>query len=189
MEPVILRTRRLVLSIPTRADTEAIYIACQDPEIQRFTTVPRPYVREHAQKFVDLVPRQWAEGVSTNWAIRCNGALAGMIGLHRLGAETGSGELGYWMAAPFRGQGLLSEAANAVLDFAFAPQGLDLVRVEWRAVAGNIASAASARAVGFRYEGLLRQALVSPGGRDDGWVAGLLRTDDRTPQPWPVLTP
>jgi RimJ/RimL family protein N-acetyltransferase len=187
VEPVILRTRRLVLSIPTRADADAITIACQDPEIQRFTTVPRPYVREHAEKFIDLAPRQWAEGVSTNWAIRHNGALAGMIGMHRLGAEKGSGEIGYWMTGSSRGKGLLTEAATAVLDFAFAPQGLDLVRVEWRAVVGNVASAASARALGFRYEGLLRQALVSPGGRDDGWVAGLLRRDDRTPQPWSVL--
>lgn len=189
MQPAILRTRRLVLSLPNRADTDAVFHACQDPDIQRFTTVPRPYVREHAEKFIDLVPRQWAEGVSTNWAIRHDGALAGMIGMHRLGATEGCGEIGYWMAAPFRGKGLLAEAATAVLDFAFAPQGLDLVRVEWRAVVGNVGSAAAARAVGFRYEGLLRQALVGPGGRDDGWVAGILRSDDRTPVPWPVLTP
>lgn len=48
-------------------------------------------------------------------------------------------------------------------------------------------SARAARALGFRYEGLQRQALTSPRGRDDGWMAALLPDDDRTPVDWPVL--
>lgn len=72
-----------------------------------------------------------------------------------------------------------------MIDWGFAERGL--ARIDWRAVAGNIPSARAARALGFRYEGLQRQALTSPRGRDDGWVAGLLATDDRTPVDWPVL--
>jgi hypothetical protein len=34
---------------------------------------------------------------------------------------------------------------------------------------------------------VLRRALSNSFGRDDAWVAGLLHTDDRMPQPWPVL--
>ena len=75
-----------------------------------------------------------------------------------------------------------------MIDWAFSPEGLDLARIEWRAVVGNIASARAARTLGFRFEGTLRQALRNGSGdRDDGWIAGLLATDDRTPQPWPVL--
>ena len=33
-------------------DAEWIYRACQDSEIQRWTTVPRPYSRDHAESFV-----------------------------------------------------------------------------------------------------------------------------------------
>ena len=51
----------------------------------------------------------------------------------------------------------------------------------------TITSARAARALGFRYEGLQRQALTSPRGRDDGWMAALLPDDDRTPVDWPVL--
>ena len=29
--------------------------------------------------------------------------------------------------------------------------------------------------------------LGANGQRDDGWIAGVLRSDDRMPQPWPVL--
>lgn len=187
MEPVTLRTARLELSPPTVDDVDAIFEACQDPEIQRYTTVPSPYLREHAEGFIDKVAAWWADGSETVWAMRDADGLAGMIGLHRLAA--GSGEIGYWVTPRARGRGYLTEAGRAVIDWGFSEDGLALQRIEWRAVVGNVASARTARTLGFRYEGLLRQALVSGRGRDDGWVAGLLRDDDRTPQPWPVLEP
>ena len=183
MEPVTLRTERLALSLPTAADVDAIYAACQDPDIQRYTTVPSPYERSHAEGFVPHVAKSWAEGTELTWAIREGETLAGLIGLYRIGG--GAGEIGYWMAPGSRGRGLLTEAARAVVDWGF--DELDLQRIEWRAVVGNVASARAARTLGFGYEGLLRQALASPRGRDDGWIAGLLKADDRMPRPWPVL--
>ncbi|WP_454118056.1 hypothetical protein [Microbacterium lacticum] len=47
-------------------------------------------------------------------------------------------------------------------------------------------SARAARALGFRDEGLLREGIAGKTGRVDAWIAGLLATEDRTPQPWPV---
>ncbi|MGV2903434.1 GNAT family N-acetyltransferase, partial [Microbacterium sp. AGC62] len=97
----------------------------------------------------------------------------------------GAAELGYWVTPAARGKGHLAEAARAVIDWGFTELGL--VRIRWQAVAGNVPSARAARALGFRYEGLQRQALTSPRGRDDGWIAGLLHDDDRTPVDWPIL--
>jgi len=186
MEAVTLRTERLVLSVPTLDDVDAIFAACQDELIQRYTTVPVPYERQHAEGFVEKAARWWDAGTETTWAIRAGAALAGMVGLHRLGK--GDGEIGYWMAPPFRGGGLLTEAARAVIDWGLRPDTLALQRIEWRAVAGNTASARAARALGFRYEGTLRAALVGgTGTRSDAWIAGLLPGDDRSRQPWPVL--
>jgi RimJ/RimL family protein N-acetyltransferase len=185
MEPVTLRTPRLVLSIPTAADLDAIYDGCQDADVQRYTTVPSPYLREDAEAYLQRVAEGWAEATGLVWAIRADGAFAGAVGLHRI--SEGNAELGYWLAPPFRGRGLVAEAARAVLDFGFASLAPKLVRVEWHAVVGNIASARTGRALGFRYEGTLRQSLSNSLGRTDAWVAGLLSTDDRTPQPWPVL--
>lgn len=187
MEPVTLRTARLVLRAPTAADVDAITAACQDPEIPRWTTVPSPYAREHGEDFVRLVAKWWADGSQTIWAMVHDDVLVGVLGLHRITPHPsgGSAELGYWATAGARGQGFMVEAARAAIEWAFA--ALDLARVRWQAVAGNIPSARTARALGFQYEGLQRQALTSPRGRDDGWVAGLLRTDDRTPVAWSVL--
>lgn len=186
MDPVVLRTTRLELSRPLPSDADAVYEACQDADIQRYTTVPSPYERRHADEFVDKVAADWVSGAHLTWAIRRDTRLVGVIGLYRLDGK-GTGELGYWVARPARGAGQLAEAARAVLDWGFASQGADLVRIEWKAVVGNIASARAARALGFRFEGTVRQGLVSQRGRDDGWSAALLRDDDRTPQPWPVL--
>jgi RimJ/RimL family protein N-acetyltransferase len=183
MEAVQLTTARAVLSTPVAADAAEIFAACQDADIQRYTTVPVPYLREHADGFVEQCAKHWADGVTATWAIRVDGHVAGMIDLH--GLPGGGPEIGYWMTREFRGRGLLTEAASAVVDFGFGELGA--VRIEWRAVVGNIGSARTARRLGFRFEGTLRQALANSLGRDDAWIAGLLATDDRAPRPWPVL--
>lgn len=185
MEPVTLRTARLELSIPTLDDAEAITAAAQDPEVPRWTTVPSPYTRAHAEEFVAKAAAWWDEQSELTWGIRRDGEWIGMIGLHRV-SPGGAAEIGFWMSAPARGHGYLSEAAGAVIDFGYA-EPLALARIEWRAIVGNIASARAARTLGFRYEGMLRQGLSHSDAHHDGWIAGLLPTDDREPQPWPIL--
>ena len=186
MQIATLRTQRLELSSLRESDVGALFEACQDPDIRRYTTVPTPYERHHAVEFVQRVAKGWDAGTEQTWAMRDGETLAGIVGLYRQGG--GAAELGYWVAPGARGRGFTTEAARAVIDWAFSPEGLALVRIEWRAVVGNVLSARAARTLGFRFEGTLRQALRNgSGARDDGWIAGLLATDDRTPQPWPVL--
>ncbi len=186
MQPVVLRTPRLELALPREQDVDAIFAACQDAGIQRYTPVPFPYERRHAEEFVQRVPKDWEAGRHLTWGIREQDRLIGTIGLYRMEGD-GNGEIGFWMAPDSRGGGRLREAANAVIDWGFTADGAGLTRIEWRAVVGNIASARVASALGFRYEGLLRQALANAKYRDDGWIAALLTGDERMPQPWPVL--
>ncbi|MBF0816199.1 N-acetyltransferase [Microbacterium paludicola] len=181
-EPVVLRTARLTLSRPVDADVDAIFDACQDPLIQQYTTVPSPYARDDAEKFVALAAHWWDVGSELVWAIRDASGLAGMIGLHRI--KDGAAELGYWLAPQGRGRGYMGEAARTVVDFAFGP--LRLERLEWHAVVGNTASARVAQDLGFRLEGIRRRGLAGHGPRVDGWIAGLLSTDPRTRQAWPI---
>jgi RimJ/RimL family protein N-acetyltransferase len=186
VSPVTLRTARLTLAVPTQADIDDITQGAQDPEVPRWTTLPSPYQRSDAEEFVAKAAEWWDAETELTWAISAPGLWVGMLGLHRV-QPGGSAEIGYWVAAPARGHGYITEAANAVIDFAFDLDGLALRRIEWRAVVGNIASARTARRLGFRYEGLVRQGLAGPRGRDDGWIAGLLKTDERVLQAWPVL--
>ncbi|MBD7957282.1 GNAT family N-acetyltransferase [Microbacterium sp. Sa4CUA7] len=185
MQPVTLRTSRLELSLPTPADADAITAAAQDPEVPRWTTLPSPYARADADDFITKAAQWWEAETELTWALRLDGQWIGMVGLQHLHLR-GDAEIGFWMAAEARGAGYLGEAARAVIDFAFS-DAVGLKRLEWQAIVGNIPSARTARSLGFRYEGLMRQKLVDPRGRHDGWVAGLLATDDRTPVDWPIL--
>lgn len=81
----------------------------------------------------------------------------------------------------------MTEAAAAVIDNGFAIDGMRLDRIEWNGAVGNVASARTARALGFQYEGVRRGAMLTPRGRVDAWVAGLLFHDARKRTPWPVL--
>jgi RimJ/RimL family protein N-acetyltransferase len=187
MDPVTLRTARLTLRPPALDDVDAIVAACQDPGIQRYVPVPVPYTREDAVSYVgSFCPDGWASGARLTWAIQEGESFVGTVGLHAV--ADGAAELGYWLAPESRGRGTIREAAAAVVDHGFDAAGLGLVRIGWRAYAGNTASAAVARALGFRFEGTARLGAVGRDGREDDWLAGLLATDDRVPQPWTVLT-
>ncbi|MEZ3157588.1 GNAT family N-acetyltransferase [Microbacterium sp. BWR-S6Y] len=185
MHPQVLHTARLELSAPGDGDVATIHAECQDAAIQRFTTVPSPYLPADAETFVDLTRRWWADGSEATWGIRLDGRLVGMVGLANL--PSGGPEIGYWVSSRVRGRGVATEAARAVVGWGFAPERPAVERIEWRAVVGNTGSARVARSLGFRYEGLLRRAHVNALGRSDLWIGGLLRGDDRAPVPWPVL--
>lgn len=52
--------------------------------------------------------------------------LIGEISLH-LDSDPGKAQLGYWVAEPFRGKGIATEAARAILRFGFEKLSLTLV--------------------------------------------------------------
>jgi RimJ/RimL family protein N-acetyltransferase len=187
VDPVTLRTARLRLRPPALHDVDAIHAACQDPGIQRFVPVPAPYVREDAASYVSAFCADgWASGERLTWVIYEGDAFVGTVGLSDV--VDGAAEIGWWLAPGAGGLGIMREAAAAVVDHGFdASAGLDFARIGWRAYAGNAASAAVARALGFRFEGIARLGALGRDGREDDWLAGRVASDDRAPRPWPVL--
>ena len=181
MEPFALHDGDLTLVTPTLEDVDRVTEVCRDPEVQRWTTVPSPYRREHAESFIgSFVADGWARGDNFTWAVRRGGRLIGMVGISR---AHGSGEIGYWMAPEARGGGVMTRAVGLVVDAAFGP--LEMERVEWRADVGNWASWRVVWRHGFRREGQVRGLGLSKGRRVDQWIGTLLRDDPRQPAtPW-----
>ncbi|MFE6691121.1 GNAT family N-acetyltransferase [Streptomyces sp. NPDC057743] len=181
MKPVSLTTDRLLLRPFEPADTAAVHAACQDPDIPRWTSVPSPYTRAEAERFVGtLAPKGWRDDTAYAFAVvtRANGTLVGSMSLlriARLRAPERQAELGYWTAREQRGNGYTAEAARALARWAFRDLGVE--RLEWRAEAGNHGSWAVARSVGFQREGTLRAQLVRDGIRRDRWIGSLLPSD------------
>ena len=180
MEPITLTTERLILRVLRDRDIDAVHAACQDPEIPRWTPVPSPYHREHAEGFVrETSANGWRDDTMYNFGFFTHeGALVGSMGLVRLAAlrtVERQAELGYWTAREHRGRGYTVEAARAVIDWAF--DGLGVERLEWLAEAGNMPSRAVAERLGFTMEGTLRAKIVHRGTRRDAWIGSLLPSD------------
>ncbi|MFI0780882.1 GNAT family N-acetyltransferase [Streptomyces sp. NPDC021212] len=191
MEPVTLTTERLVLRPFRPSDAPAVHAACQDPDILRWTTVPAPYERAHADDFIRRTcPEGWRGDSSYNFALvtKSEGELIGAMGLvrlTRLHSPERQAELGYWTVREHRRRGYTGEAARAVAEWAFT--GLGVERLEWCTEAGNEASRAVALAVGFRMEGTDRARIVREGTRRDAWRGALLPSDWGLPSATPYL--
>ncbi|GAB2684235.1 GNAT family N-acetyltransferase [Kribbella swartbergensis] len=175
----VLTDDAVTLRAHTDSDVDAVYAMCQDPEMQRWTTVPVPYLREHAVSFVtEIVPNGWRENTHRTWAIEYAGRFAGSVDLRD--GEGGVGEVGFAVDREVRGRGVMTRALKLVVRYAFDVLGWD--RVLWRAFVGNWGSRRVAWKAGFG--GLV----VVPGGgrargvRYDEWVATVGRDDDLEPQ-------
>jgi RimJ/RimL family protein N-acetyltransferase len=179
---VTLSTPRLLLREWREADIDAIAEACQDEEIQRYTTVPTPYTRADAEMFVrTLCPAKRSAGTDAAFGVFATdtGMLVGAIGLHNIAQldepAGGSAGVGYWTARDARRRGFTTEAVAEVCRWGFQELGLALIR--WDAIVGNDGSWEVARRVGFVREGTRRAVLVHRGVRTDMWVGSLLAAE------------
>jgi RimJ/RimL family protein N-acetyltransferase len=163
-------------------DADAVYEQCQDPLIQRFTTIPVPYTRQDADVFLASRAACWEGGTAWPFAVEApddagQGRFAGSIGISL--RATGIGEIGFGTAPHARGRGVTTAAVRLLVDWAFATQGLHTI--SWRCIAGNMASWRVAWRNGFHFEGTSRATLPRRGDALDAWEATLLATDDRRP--------
>src|SRR3954451_13884385 len=132
MEPVELRADDLLLRPWRPADAEAVWQACQDPDIQRWTTVPAPYLREHAEHFVrEFSPAAWADGTGAPFGVFVQDRLVASTGLVSVDRAQNSAEIGYCTAPWACGRGVAARAALAVARWAFDDVGL--ARLVWQA--------------------------------------------------------
>ncbi|MFE9188803.1 GNAT family N-acetyltransferase [Micromonospora sp. NPDC007208] len=173
MEPVEIIEDGVLLRPWREADAEAVHRACQDPDIQRWTTVPRPYRPEHALGFVTEMSRKaWAEGTGAPFAV-CDPGTGDLLGANGLvSIDNGTGEIGYWTAPWARGRGVTVRATRAVARWSFDTLGLR--RLIWQAEVGNHASRLVALRAGFRVDGRLRLADPALYRSADGWIGSLL---------------
>ena len=175
MQPTLTGPR--VVLRPWRADdVDAVTAACQDPEIQRWTQVPVPYERTHAEGFVGGIAEQTRAGGGALFAVVLpDGAFVGSIGLFP--PHEGVGEIGYWTAAPYRGRGLTSEAVRVLSEWAFTEHSLH--RVQLLVHPANQGSRRVAERAGFLAEGVIRQRMQHRGRPADAVMYSRLPTAPR----------
>ncbi len=184
MTAPVLHTQRFVLTEPREADASAVARICSDATIQRWTTVPSPYTESDAKAFI-------AANSGANWNPELptffvreqqDGDPIACVGLSSNGAGVPSPAI--WVAPEQRGRGVVTEAVNRILDYAFDTLGLPAVRwsVEYSDGEPNWASLRVAWKLGFTFEGRQRAAQTNKGRVVDLFTASLRRDEPRRPQ-------
>ena len=113
--PCVLETERLMLRRPTLADVNAIARLANDRRIAENTRrLPHPYSQDHAIEFVRAIADDNRGAV---FLIENNFVPVGVVGVDWHAPD--APELGYWLGVEHWGQGFGTEAARAVIDFAF----------------------------------------------------------------------
>ena len=115
---------------------------------------------EDELEFLRAVQAGYA-GSALQLAIAVGGQLAGSCGLVEIGQADRSAEVGYWLAEPHNGRGHMTAACRALVDHGF--DALRLHRAVIRAATENAPSRAVAERLGFRLEGVEREAQLVNG--------------------------
>lgn len=155
------------------ADADALARHANDREIWRNLrdAFPHPYGLDDARRFLAMVA---AQDPTTFFAIEVDGEAAGGIGLSLHGdVERLSAELGYWLARPHWGRGIMSAAIRA-----FTRDRMDihgLVRVYAVPFAHNLASARALEKAGFQCEGRMRRSVIKDGEIQDSLLYACVR--------------
>jgi ribosomal-protein-alanine N-acetyltransferase len=178
-----LTTERLILRPFVHEDAAEVTRVVSDRRIADTTiNIPYPYDEGIAAAWIgthaDTVERD--EGLTLAVTEKASGAIVGAIAL-TIAREQGRGELGYWVAAERWGRGYATEAARAMLGYAFST--LDLRRVVAHCLTRNPGSRRVMEKLGMQCEGRLREHVVKWDVPEDIWIYGILRDD------WRPLTP
>jgi ribosomal-protein-serine acetyltransferase len=106
--------------------------------------------------FIQSVLRHMAEGQGFGAAICHQGNIAGVIGYNVLDGTNRIGTIGYWLGEAYQGQGLMTAACRALVNYGFTELGLN--RQVIACATENHRSQRIPTRLGFRHEGTLRQA-------------------------------
>lgn len=175
-----LHTARLRLRPFAVADTDAMFALHSNAHVLRYWDSPPWKDRARAERFIAGCAQMEREGSGARLAIERAGEFVGWCCLIEWNPDYRSATLGFCLAEAAWGQGIATEAAGALLTWAF--DTLDLNRVHSQADTRNIASGRVLEKLGFVREGTLREDCIVDGEVSDSWVYGLLRRE-WTPRP------
>ena len=117
---------------------------------------PFPYSESNGKAFIEFATKDNPIHI---FAIDIEGQAVGGIGIHpQDDIHRKNAELGYWLAEPFWGQGIISNAIKQAVDFAFATYDID--RVFARPFGTNAASQKVLEKNNFILEGRFEKVLI-----------------------------
>jgi RimJ/RimL family protein N-acetyltransferase len=146
------------------ADAAELVVALDsDAEIARWLdAIPQPYTKADARAWLAQAVHAWHDATGAPFAVvdAATGRLLGGMGVRWIDRGNGVGEVGYWVRASSRGQGVTTRALLLATRWAFERAGCQ--RLVLRADTLNLPSQRVAERAGFVREGIERSARFSP---------------------------
>src|SRR3984957_7818999 len=173
-------TQRLVLTPVEPADASDLWNAVDTSRahLERWLPwVPFNTDLDASWRYCEASASDWDHARALRFTIRERGTrrFLGVVGLESLAHLHQSAELGYWLRADGSRRGYMTEAARATVAWAF--KRLNVHRVRVAAATDNFASLGVIRRLGFRFEGIAREAERCQGRWLDHSLFALLATD------------
>ena len=173
-----IETESLILRPFVMEDAEAMYRnwAC-DPEVTKFLSWPTYKSVDTAYEILDIWTKQYSDNTFYQWAIELKeiGEVIGSISVVNFDERVDMVEIGFCIGKPWWGQGIMTEAFQAVIDFLFGE--VNVQRIEAGHDPNNPASGAVQRKCGLKYEGTLRRSIRSNQGITDKVVLAILKEE------------
>jgi [ribosomal protein S5]-alanine N-acetyltransferase len=175
----IIETERLVLRKPNTGDIDEMFRYRSDKAFMQY--IPHRYAtkREEVEKMMGIILQLIDNNEGINWAITQKGddTIMGLVGYVRFNKDHFRAEIGYMLHTPYQGKGILTEAAQAVVDYGFETLGLH--SIEAIINSENTASQGVVERLGFTRDAFFRDYLHHGGQFMDAYVYSLLEPSAR----------
>ena len=142
-------------------DLDSLVTFANNSKIAKFMTnkFPHPYTREAGENFIAYA----MQGNPVNiFAIEVEGKAVGGIGIHPSSdIECKNAEMGYWLAEPYWGNGIITDAIKQMIEYGF--NNFDINRIFARPFGTNIGSQKVLEKAGFGLEATFDKTLFKNG--------------------------
>jgi len=134
-----------------------------------------PYIKrvEDTSQFIKNSIIDFAEGRGMVCAIEYRGDLVGVISYNKILRSLKKVEIGYWLSSKYQGKGIISRSVDFLTTYAF--NNLDMEKVEIAAASENQPSRRVCERLGFKLEGIIKNAENLHGKLVDHAIYGLYR--------------
>lgn len=176
-----LKTDRLQLCQLTPRHRKDLYEIFSDPEVIKYYDLDAFTQLSQADDLIQIFQSRFDQSLGIRWAIKLKDSkkCIGTCGFNSWNNAMHSTTIGYDLSRKYWGQGLMTEAAAAIIQTAFDGNLVcdKINRIQADTVPGNTASERVLVKLGFKQEGLRRQSAYWKNAYHDLKCFGLLKQE------------
>ncbi len=162
----------------TPNDLDALVKYANNSNVHLYTSnkFPYPYLKEHGEEFIEFATNNLMSDILV---IDVDGEFIGGCGIHfKEDLQSKNAELGYWLAEPFWGKGIITSVIKQRIEDAFIKHKVH--RLYASVFDENIASQKALLKCGFTLEAILKQAIYKNGKFYDDHIYSIINPNSST---------